>query len=142
MGARTDGTARGAIATCGVRARRILASARYSARQDRAQRDVGGGQRAVEGLGLTGTRAEFWRGTRVLVTGHTGFKGAWLTLWLQQMGADVAGYALAPPAGPSAFSLSRLDELVRSEFADIRYRDQPGGRGPAGQRLAPAHLVH
>jgi CDP-glucose 4,6-dehydratase len=73
----------------------------------------------VEGLGLTGTRAEFWRGTRVLVTGHTGFKGAWLTLWLQQMGADVAGYALAPPAGPSAFSLSRLDELVRSEFADI-----------------------
>jgi CDP-glucose 4,6-dehydratase len=73
----------------------------------------------VEGLGLTAPRAEFWRGVRVLVTGHTGFKGAWLTLWLQRMGADVAGYALAPPAGPNAFSLAGLVELVRSEFADI-----------------------
>jgi CDP-glucose 4,6-dehydratase len=73
----------------------------------------------VEGLGLTAERKTIWRGVRVLVTGHTGFKGAWLTLWLHRLGADVAGYALAPPAGPNAFALSGLEELVRSEFADI-----------------------
>lgn len=73
----------------------------------------------MEGLGLTADRKEFWRGVRVLVTGHTGFKGAWLTLWLHRMGADVAGYALAPPARPNAFSLARLDEIGRSEFDDV-----------------------
>jgi CDP-glucose 4,6-dehydratase len=73
----------------------------------------------VEGLGLIADRNAFWRGARVLVTGHTGFKGSWLTLWLHRMGADVAGYALAPPAGPNAFALARLDELERSRFADI-----------------------
>ncbi|MFY9260261.1 MAG: CDP-glucose 4,6-dehydratase, partial [Gallionella sp.] len=40
----------------------------------------------------------FWRGKRVLVTGHTGFKGSWLSLWLQSMGAQVIGYALPPPS--------------------------------------------
>ena len=47
----------------------------------------------------------FWRGKRVLITGHTGFKGSWLSLWLQLLEADVAGYALTPPTDPSLFAL-------------------------------------
>jgi CDP-glucose 4,6-dehydratase len=100
---------------------------------------VGGGQRAVEGLGLTAQREAFWRGVRVLVTGHTGFKGAWLTLWLQRLGADVAGYALAPPAGPNAFSLARLDELSVSEFADVGDRARLRA---AFQRHRPQFVFH
>jgi CDP-glucose 4,6-dehydratase len=100
---------------------------------------VGGGQRAVEGLGLTAQRNEFWRGTRVLVTGHTGFKGAWLTLWLHRMGAEVSGYALAPLAGPSAFSLARLEEVTGSEFADIGDRARLRA---AFQRYRPQIVFH
>ena len=61
----------------------------------------------------------FWRGKRVLVTGHTGFKGGWAALWLQQLGADVSGLAL-PPEPLSLFSLLHLDGPVRSHFADLR----------------------
>ncbi len=43
----------------------------------------------------------FWKDKKVLITGHTGFKGSWLSLWLQILGADVVGYALAPPRRPS-----------------------------------------
>ena len=80
---------------------------------------MGGGKSAVEGLGLTGRHDAFWPGVRVLVTGHTGFKGAWLTLWLHRLGADVAGYSIAPPPGPSAFELAKLDEIGGAEFGDI-----------------------
>ena len=47
----------------------------------------------------------FWRGKRVLITGHTGFKGSWFSLWLQAVGADVVGYALEPPTDPNMFTL-------------------------------------
>jgi CDP-glucose 4,6-dehydratase len=93
----------------------------------------------VEGLGLTAEREEFWRGTRVLVTGHTGFKGAWLTLWLHRLGADVAGYALEPPDGSNAFSLARLEELCASEFADIGDRARLRA---AFQRHRPQIVFH
>ena len=59
-----------------------------------------------------------YRGKKVLVTGHTGFKGSWLTFWLQLMGADVLGYALAPNSDPSHFSLLNLK--TDSRLADIR----------------------
>ncbi|MDT8367123.1 MAG: CDP-glucose 4,6-dehydratase [bacterium] len=62
----------------------------------------------------------FWNGKRVFLTGHTGFKGAWLSLWLHSLGARVAGYALEPPTNPSLFELARVDELIVSKIADIR----------------------
>jgi CDP-glucose 4,6-dehydratase len=62
----------------------------------------------------------FWQGRRVLVTGHTGFKGAWLTLWLQRMGADVTGVADAVPTSPSLYELGRVGEGVAEVWADVR----------------------
>ena len=70
-----------------------------------------------------GLDPEFWRGRRVLVTGHTGFKGAWTALWLHRMGAHVTGLAL-PPEDGSLFQLLRLHELMPSHFVDLR--DAPG----------------
>ncbi len=62
---------------------------------------------------------QFWRGARVVVTGHTGFKGAWLASWLLRYGADVAGYALAPAATPNAFDLAGLADHMDSQIGDI-----------------------
>jgi CDP-glucose 4,6-dehydratase len=62
----------------------------------------------------------FWHGKRVLLTGHTGFKGSWLCLLLNAVGAHVRGYALEPPTKPSLYALARIDELVESSIADIR----------------------
>ena len=66
----------------------------------------------------------FWQGKRVFVTGHTGFKGSWLALWLQQMGAVVKGYALTPPSKPSLFDVARVGEDMQSDIGDIRNLEQ------------------
>lgn len=64
---------------------------------------------------------DFWKGKRVLITGHTGFKGSWLSILLSQLGALVSGYALAPPTSPSLFDISRVkDDLENDIRADIR----------------------
>jgi len=64
---------------------------------------------------------QFWRGKRVFLTGHTGFKGGWLALWLADMGAEVHGYALMPPTEPNLFTTANLKGcLARSTIADIR----------------------
>ncbi|MDK1489992.1 CDP-glucose 4,6-dehydratase [Sinorhizobium sp. 7-81] len=65
---------------------------------------------------------KFWAGKRVLLTGHTGFKGAWAGLWLREMGAHVSGYALAPVSQPSLYALLHEDELPEGQFGDIRDR--------------------
>jgi len=64
--------------------------------------------------------ADFWRGKRVLVTGHTGFKGAWFVQLLDALGARVFGYALLPDADPSLFRLARLDRSLGSVESDVR----------------------
>lgn len=63
---------------------------------------------------------DFWRGKRVFLTGHTGFKGSWLALWLQAMGAELQGYALAPPTSPSLFETARVRRGMASCIADVR----------------------
>jgi CDP-glucose 4,6-dehydratase len=65
-----------------------------------------------------------YQGRRVLVTGHTGFKGTWLSAWLLELGARVAGYALEPPSTPSNFAASRLLERIRHFHGDIRDRER------------------
>ena len=65
--------------------------------------------------------ADFWRGRRVFLTGHTGFKGGWMTFWLQRLGAQVCGYSLPPLPGPCLFESARVaDACATSVFADIR----------------------
>ena len=65
-------------------------------------------------------KREFWRDRRVFVTGHTGFKGSWLTRWLQRLGAQVTGYALAPPTTPSLFDDAKIGEGIVSIANDVR----------------------
>lgn len=65
--------------------------------------------------------SDIYQNKRVFVTGHTGFKGSWLTLWLKEMGADVLGYSLAPNTEPSHHKILNLD--INSIYADIRDRD-------------------
>ncbi|HOY32847.1 MAG TPA: CDP-glucose 4,6-dehydratase [Bacteroidales bacterium] len=62
----------------------------------------------------------FWVGKKVLITGHTGFKGSWLCLLLKRLGADVYGYALEPPTNPSLFADARIHECITSYIGDIR----------------------
>lgn len=62
----------------------------------------------------------FWRGRKVLVTGHTGFKGSWLGLWLDLLGAHVTGYALDPPTEPSLFQQAAVAESINSVYGDVR----------------------
>lgn len=90
---------------------------------------MGLGQGAVEGLGVTAgaaarlPSASFWRGRRVLLTGHTGFKGAWAALWLQRLGAHVSGFALAPDSNPSLFVDADVAEGMNSRLGDLRDED-------------------
>ncbi len=84
---------------------------------------MGFGRGAVGGLGAAGmslAEAEFWHGRRVLVTGHTGFKGAWLSLRLAALGAKITGLALGPPTNPSLFDLAEVARALDDRRGDIR----------------------
>jgi CDP-glucose 4,6-dehydratase len=75
-------------------------------------------------MGLMSVRSninpDFWCGKRVLITGHTGFKGSWLSLWLQSMGANLSGIALEPPTEPALFAVARVAEGMEHHIVDIR----------------------
>ena len=69
------------------------------------------------------TNKDFWQGKRVFITGHTGFKGAWLAFILHSFGAEVTGYSLKPPTSPNLFDLIKLDDKIQSIIGDIRNFD-------------------
>jgi CDP-glucose 4,6-dehydratase len=66
---------------------------------------------------------DFWGGKRVFLTGHTGFKGSWLSLWLSSLGTEVKGYALNPPTSPSLYNEAKIDSIINSCIGDIRDQD-------------------
>lgn len=71
-------------------------------------------------MATTGPTGSTWAGRRVLVTGHTGFKGGWLVLWLERMGARVSGFALPAPTGPSLFGQARIGDGIEHHIGDVR----------------------
>ncbi len=73
---------------------------------------------SLEGMGMIDH--DFWKGKRVFLTGHTGFKGSWLSIWLNELGAAVYGYALDPPTDPSLFIAANLEKKIHSVKGDIR----------------------
>jgi CDP-glucose 4,6-dehydratase len=81
----------------------------------------------------------FWKGRKVFITGHTGFKGSWLSLWLQSLGAEVTGYALAPETEPAMFSLARVGEGMTSVLGDVRDLDSLAA---AMDRARPEVVLH
>jgi len=83
----------------------------------------------------------FWSGRRVLVTGHTGFKGSWLCSWLLQMGAEVFGYALAPEGDPTLFEVLGLEHQLDHELNDIRDQTALDRRFAACQPELVFHLA-
>lgn len=81
-----------------------------------------------------------WSGRRVFVTGHTGFKGSWLTFWLRELGAEIHGYSLAPPTDPSLFEIARVGTALSSDTrADIRDR---ATLGETLRRVRPEVVFH
>lgn len=68
--------------------------------------------------------AKFFEGKKILITGHTGFKGTWMCQILNLLGADITGYALQPPTTPNLFSLSNMDKNIESVIGDIRDIDK------------------
>jgi CDP-glucose 4,6-dehydratase len=89
---------------------------------------------------MTALDLEFWRGRNVLLTGHTGFKGAWLSLWLQSLGADVTGLSLGAPTRPSLYEVARVEEGMRESIrADVRDGDAVLD---ALRRVEPEVVIH
>ena len=64
--------------------------------------------------------SNFWKNKKVFLTGHTGFKGSWMAIWLSHLGAEVKGYSLEPPTNPSLFVEAKVESLIESEINDIR----------------------
>jgi CDP-glucose 4,6-dehydratase len=85
--------------------------------------------------------ASFWPSRRVFITGHTGFKGSWLALWLHEMGADVTGFALDPPTTPSLFERARIGELIHDHRGDVRDLAATHGKMAAANPEIVFHLA-
>ena len=82
---------------------------------------------------------DFWRGKRVFLTGHTGFKGGWVSLWLQTLGAELTGFALQSPTQPSLFEEANVADGMHSITGDIR--DLPTLQ-QAMQAAQPEIVIH
>jgi len=94
------------------------------------------GPRTLEDMGVT---PSFWKGKRVFLTGHTGFKGSWLSIWLTHMGATVTGYALPAPTTPSLFELASIASHIHHVEGDIRNAE---ALIHAMQAAAPDIVIH
>ena len=81
----------------------------------------------------------FWQGKRVFLTGHTGFKGSWLTIWLRSLGANVTGFSLNPPTEPSLFNEARASDGITSVIGDIR---DPSAISQSVEEARPDILIH
>jgi CDP-glucose 4,6-dehydratase len=81
----------------------------------------------------------FWRGKKVFLTGHTGFKGSWMSLWMQSMGAQVTGFALQPPTNPSLFEVANVAQGMTSLIGDIRDAE---ALSKAMRDTAPDIVIH
>ncbi len=81
----------------------------------------------------------FWKDRKIFLTGHTGFKGAWLSLWLEQLGADVTGFSLAPPTQPSLFAEAATGSGVNSILGDIRCLE---GLRETMRHAGPELIIH
>jgi len=90
----------------------------------------------MEGVGMNPL---FWSGKKVFLTGHTGFKGSWLSLWLQLLGAEVTGYALSAPTNPSLFDVARVAHGMKSVIGDIR---DGATLANAMREAAPEVVIH
>jgi CDP-glucose 4,6-dehydratase len=88
---------------------------------------------------LAMTNRAFWRGKRVLLTGHTGFKGSWLSLWLQELGAELTGFSLDAPTNPSLFETAQVANGMTSIIGDIR---DAKALSDAVARARPEIVIH
>ena len=94
------------------------------------------GQSTVENVVLN---TQFWRDKKVFITGHTGFKGGWLSLWLQTLGAKVSGYSLEAPTTPSLFEIARVPLGMSSVISDVR---DLASLMAAVKQAAPQVIIH
>ncbi|RAK59994.1 CDP-glucose 4,6-dehydratase [Phenylobacterium hankyongense] len=90
---------------------------------------------------MAAVNPEFWRGRRVLLTGHTGFKGSWAAIWLSRMGAEVTGIALPPDQTPSLFQLAGVGRRITSRFVDLRNADAVAADLRAGAYDLVLHMA-
>lgn len=97
--------------------------------------------RALEDVVSAAPDPGFWRGRRVLVTGHTGFKGAWLCLWLARLGAQVSAFALPPHTSPDLFTLARVGDAVDGQVVDLRDAAAVRGAVAAARPQVVLHLA-
>jgi CDP-glucose 4,6-dehydratase len=101
-------------------------------------------QSTLEKLAMTNSAnpiPDFWRGKRVLLTGHTGFKGSWMALWLHRLGAQVTGVSLTPATTPNLFSLASVQTITDSYFSDIRDATKLAGLINKAQPQIVFHLA-
>ncbi len=120
--------------------RGLLAADGHAARPQPARAAVGFRRCPMADVGMSApVDPDFWRERRVLLTGHTGFKGAWLSLWLQSLGAQVTGFSVDVPTQPSLYELARVGEGMESIAGDVR---DPEALAAAVAEAEPEIVIH